>query len=119
MFSVMPGAAVRFRSVALPEVTAITLCLRGLTDKRWMIDDRLQLMFGKRNAFYITASSPFEYQLQVAESYVTFDVNSMVPVQEVRSAWKSRCVTWDSDSGMAQLWFDGRMSVRKGVSRGT
>ncbi|KAM9444712.1 serum amyloid P-component-like [Clarias gariepinus] len=120
MFSVMPGAAVRFHSAVLPEVTGITLCLRGLTDKKWMIDDRLQLMFGERNAFYITASSSSEYQLQVAGSYpyVTFNVNSMVAVREVSSVWKSRCVTWDSDSGMAQLWFDGRMSVRKGVSRG-
>lgn len=56
---------------------------------------------------------------QVAGYQETFNFYSMVPVQEVHSLWKSRCLTWDSSSGMAQLWFDGRMSVRKGLGRGT
>ncbi|XP_049319178.1 uncharacterized protein LOC103037426 isoform X2 [Astyanax mexicanus] len=35
-----------------------------------------------------------------------------------RWPWKNRCFTWESSSGMAQLWLDGTMSVRKGVARG-
>ncbi|XP_053500337.1 serum amyloid P-component [Ictalurus furcatus] len=121
MFSVMPGAVVRFRSVALSNVTGITLCLRAVTEKKWMIDDYLSLMFGKNPAVSIMRNynSDYLYKLQVAGYQETFNIYSMVPVQEVHSLWKSRCLTWDSSSGMAQLWFDGRMSVRKGLSRGT
>ncbi|MCJ8750293.1 hypothetical protein PDJAM_G00260980 [Pangasius djambal] len=120
MFSVMPSAVISFRSVTLSNVTGLTLCLRAVTEKRWLIEDQLSLTFEKNIAVYFSNSySTNDYNLQVAGSYVMFNMISMVPVQGVRSLWKSRCLTWDSSSGMAQLWFDGMMSVRKGLSRGT
>ncbi|XP_070822894.1 C-reactive protein-like [Chaetodon trifascialis] len=33
--------------------------------------------------------------------------------------WHSICTTWDSASGLVQLWFDGRPSIRKFVSSGS
>ncbi|XP_073342266.1 serum amyloid P-component-like [Pagrus major] len=33
--------------------------------------------------------------------------------------WHSICTTWDSTSGLVQLWFDGRPSIRKYVSSGS
>nr|ACQ58309.1 Serum amyloid P-component precursor [Anoplopoma fimbria] len=33
--------------------------------------------------------------------------------------WHSICTTWDSDSGLVQLWFDGQLSIRKYVSSGS
>ncbi|XP_030605757.1 C-reactive protein-like [Archocentrus centrarchus] len=33
--------------------------------------------------------------------------------------WHSICTTWDSESGLVQLWFDGLPSTRKYVSSGT
>ncbi|XP_047454887.1 C-reactive protein-like [Mugil cephalus] len=33
-------------------------------------------------------------------------------------AWHSVCTTWDSVSGLVQLWFDGQPSVRKFISSG-
>ncbi|XP_029307872.1 serum amyloid P-component-like isoform X2 [Cottoperca gobio] len=35
------------------------------------------------------------------------------------STWHSICSTWDSESGLAQLWFDGQPSIRKFVSSGS
>lgn len=32
--------------------------------------------------------------------------------------WHSVCTTWDSGSGLVQLWFDGRPSIRKFVTSG-
>ena len=33
--------------------------------------------------------------------------------------WHSICTTWDSTSGLVQLWFDGRPSIRKFISSGS
>ncbi|XP_034730507.1 serum amyloid P-component-like [Etheostoma cragini] len=30
--------------------------------------------------------------------------------------WHSVCTTWDSSSGLVQLWFDGRPSIRKYIT---
>ncbi|KAM4735249.1 C-reactive protein-like [Anableps anableps] len=32
------------------------------------------------------------------------------------SVWHSVCSTWDAESGLGQLWFDGKPSVRKFIS---
>ncbi|XP_060793843.1 serum amyloid P-component-like [Neoarius graeffei] len=118
MFSIMPNSVVRFRSAALSNVTGITLCLRALTEKNGFSDNTLLLTFGENAAVCIRDYSVY-YQLQVAGSFTNFYIRSMVPVQTSASLWRSRCLTWDSSSGMAQLWTDGMMSIRKGLSRGT
>ncbi|XP_053096498.1 serum amyloid P-component-like isoform X2 [Pangasianodon hypophthalmus] len=113
MFSVMPNAVVSFRSVTLSNVTGLTLCLRAVTEQKWLMEDGLSLTFDKNVAVNIgDFNTAYEYKLQ-------FNRFSMVLAQGVRSLWKSSCLTWDSSSGMAQLWFDGKMSARKGLSRGT
>ncbi|KAF4078366.1 hypothetical protein AMELA_G00198420 [Ameiurus melas] len=89
---------------SLSNITGTMLCLRAVTETKWMIDDNLSLTFGKNPAVSIPRN---------------YDSNYLYKLQEVHSLWKSHCLTWDSSSGMAQLWFDGRMSVRKGLSRGT
>uniref|UniRef100_A0A3Q3M5G0 Pentraxin family member n=1 Tax=Mastacembelus armatus TaxID=205130 RepID=A0A3Q3M5G0_9TELE len=33
--------------------------------------------------------------------------------------WHSICTTWDSGSGLVQLWFDGQPSIRKFISSGS
>ncbi|KAM9852119.1 C-reactive protein-like [Aulostomus maculatus] len=35
------------------------------------------------------------------------------------NTWHSICSTWDSTSGLTQLWFDGKPSIRKYISSGS
>ncbi|XP_013877302.1 C-reactive protein [Austrofundulus limnaeus] len=34
------------------------------------------------------------------------------------NTWHSICTTWDSESGLVQMWFDGQPSIRKFVASG-
>ncbi|XP_062872066.1 uncharacterized protein LOC134333830 [Trichomycterus rosablanca] len=121
MFSVMSAGSVRFRSAPFPNITALTVCLRGMTEQNWMINDGLSLTFQGSSYDVVTLGDYYsdQYHLQIGGDQVLFNSYSMVSVYGQRLPWKSRCFTWDSSSGMAQLWFDGKMSVRKGVGRGT
>lgn len=122
MVSVNKGGFLKFRSSSLSDVTALTVCMRAVSES-WMISDRLELSFESgwfRNIWIGANMGYYEgYQLQVGNDAVDFTKRSLVPVGEVQTPWRSRCFTWDSGTGMAQLWFDGMMSVRKGLARGT
>ncbi|XP_036447169.1 serum amyloid P-component-like [Colossoma macropomum] len=118
MFSVMSGGEVRFRSDAPSNVTGLTVCMRVLIEKLYY---RVQLTFGNSTdgvSYTGPGSIDPHYFLHVKSHTVSFRVFSMLPAHEQLWPWRNRCFTWDSSSGMAQLWFDGRMSIRKGVSRG-
>ncbi|XP_066514471.1 C-reactive protein-like [Hoplias malabaricus] len=115
MFSVMNAAEVRFRSDVLSNVTGLTVCLRILTENEY----QLQLTF--ENGTYEVSSSKYsdDYYLDIYGRRVNFNMYRMVPqVFPQVWPWKNRCFTWDSNSGMAQLWYDSRLSVRKGLARG-
>uniref|UniRef100_A0A8B9J9K1 Pentraxin (PTX) domain-containing protein n=1 Tax=Astyanax mexicanus TaxID=7994 RepID=A0A8B9J9K1_ASTMX len=111
MFSVMNGGNVRFRSDNPSNFTGLTVCLRVLTEQQHY---SVQLNFKNQTNFVRLDVYDVNYVLYVSDSSVRFEKSLMV----LRWPWKNRCFTWESSSGMAQLWLDGTMSVRKGVARG-
>lgn len=116
MFSVMSGAEVRFRLDGLSEATGLTVCLRVLTEKSFMLDLRI----GKISSVFLTGPGPSiaKYYLQVKRDSAVFEVSYMTEGFQGLWPWKNRCFTWTSSTGMAQLWIDGKMSIRKGIARG-
>ncbi|KAL7863865.1 hypothetical protein AOLI_G00152850 [Acnodon oligacanthus] len=118
MFSVMSGGEVRFRSDAPSNVTGLTVCMRVLIEKLYY---RVQLTFGN-STDGVSYTGPFStvplHYLRVEGDTVSFEKFSMTLSFEQQWPWRNRCFTWESSSGMAQLWFDSTMSIRKGVGRG-
>ncbi|XP_018431237.1 PREDICTED: C-reactive protein-like [Nanorana parkeri] len=62
------------------------------------------------NAFSFFSNSPTYYHVIVNNEYTTYrtDPESM--------DWRHTCVTWDSSTGVVQLWVNGKLSPRR-VSR--
>ncbi|XP_022533218.2 serum amyloid P-component isoform X1 [Astyanax mexicanus] len=110
MFSVMNGGNVRFHSDNPSNFTGLTVCLRVLTEQTFSI----QLNFINQTHFVRLDDNI----LYVNGRSVSFYRFFMVPVYQEHWPWKNRCLTWESSTGMAQLWSDGKMSVRKGIARG-
>ena len=118
MFSVMSGGEVRFHSDAPSNVTGLTVCMRVLIEKLYY---RVQLTFGNSTdgvSYTGPGSIDPHYFLHVKGRTVSFRVFSTMPAHEQLWPWRNRCFTWDSSSGMAQLWFDSTMSISKGVGQG-
>ncbi|XP_051261825.1 C-reactive protein [Dicentrarchus labrax] len=94
---------------------AVTVCLRSFTDLR-----RTHSLFSLAtpsafNDFLIFKNAPSdEFGLYVRDKHVTFVGNNYKI-----NTWHSVCSTWDSTSGVVQLWLDGKPSIRKFVSSGS
>uniref|UniRef100_A0A8B9HG25 Pentraxin family member n=1 Tax=Astyanax mexicanus TaxID=7994 RepID=A0A8B9HG25_ASTMX len=112
MFSVMNGGNVRFRSDNPSNFTGLTVCLRVLTEQQHY---SVQLNFKNQTNFVRLDVYDVNYVLYVSDSSVRFEKSLMVLANQERWPWKNRCFTWESSTGMAQLWSDGKMSVRKGI----
>uniref|UniRef100_A0A3B3XQE5 Pentraxin family member n=1 Tax=Poecilia mexicana TaxID=48701 RepID=A0A3B3XQE5_9TELE len=56
-----------------------------------------------------------ETAVDTVGSYVANQVVHYVVDYEL-NAWHSVCFTWDSESGLGQLWFDGKPSVRRFIT---
>lgn len=89
--------------------SALTVCLRSITDLR-----REHTLFSMS-----TASSDNAFLIfKTAESnVVNLNIwNKFVPFGEQDyklNAWQSICSTWDSKTGLVQLWLNGRPSIMK------
>ncbi|XP_035528322.1 C-reactive protein-like [Morone saxatilis] len=94
---------------------AVTVCLRSITDLR-----RTHSLFSLAtpsafNDFLIFKTAPSdEFHLYVRDKSVPFVGNDYKI-----NTWHSVCSTWDSTSGVVQLWLDGKPSIRKFVSSGS
>ncbi|XP_040198102.1 C-reactive protein-like [Rana temporaria] len=67
----------------------------------------------RSNAFYISSVTPNLYFIAVngnGASYKT-DSDSL--------NWRHICVTWDSDTGVFQFWFNGKIYPRKVFAKGS
>ncbi|KAI4875963.1 hypothetical protein NFI96_004546 [Prochilodus magdalenae] len=117
MFSVVSGGEVRFRSGALTNITGLTVCMRVLLEKSYY---SVQLSFENTTdavSYTGPTSTGYYHYLQVKGEPVRFEKFSL-GIYRMFWPWRNRCFTWESSTGMAQLWFDGTMSIRKGVARG-
>nr|AKK32394.1 serum amyloid P component 1 [Dicentrarchus labrax] len=87
---------------------AVTVCFRSITDLRR--DHNLFSLAtpSAQNAFLIfkTASSVIDFL--VSNKKVEFGAEDYK-----LNMWHSFCSTWDSKTGLVQLWFDGKSSIRK------
>ncbi|XP_063062044.1 serum amyloid P-component-like [Engraulis encrasicolus] len=96
-------------------LTAVTVCLRFFSD----LTSRAQPLFSLTtranidNVFLIMKETNNNYNIWVNDMYVTFKA-----MEDIQNQWNSVCATWDSKTGLAQLWVNGKPSARKGVNRG-
>ncbi|XP_076145910.1 serum amyloid P-component-like [Alosa pseudoharengus] len=117
MFSVMSGSVVTFRGFPRYQDTrAFTVCLRIISES---VPGTALFTMTMSNSATLTVRSTADsgYELTVGQASKT-----LYPVAEVPSfgklyPWTSLCATWDSATGMTQMWKDGKMSVRKGMWR--
>lgn len=121
MFSLTPASVVTIRG---PQhyhyLYGLTVCLRIIREN------------GPGNIFSVTmggsgvmslGGSPYgvpgQFDLTVGQSSRSLSTTvTTVPSFGKLWPWTSMCVTWNSSTGMTQLWKDGSMSVRKGMWRG-
>ncbi|XP_062278766.1 C-reactive protein-like [Scomber scombrus] len=95
--------------------SAITVCYRSFTDV-----ERAHAFFSLATP---TTINGFMIQKGSASNVVEFFIqNSWVTIggQDYKlNIWHSICSTWDSASGLVQLWLDGKPSNRKFISSGS
>ncbi|XP_041922126.1 serum amyloid P-component-like [Alosa sapidissima] len=94
-------------------LTAVTTCLRFFSDLT-----RAQSLFS-----FATPASPnsFLFYKQVNHVYEINEYDNVVlfrGLEDIANRWNSVCATWNSQTGIAQLWVNGKPSTRKGVRRG-
>ncbi|CAL8332414.1 unnamed protein product [Lota lota] len=96
-------------------LAAITVCLRSFTDL-----SRSHSLFSMStpsfpNGFLIFKEDTADrFQLNVRNVATT-----MFRQEYKLNTWQSVCLTWDGNTGLVQLWLDGRPSARKYCSEGT
>ncbi|XP_063042609.1 serum amyloid P-component-like [Engraulis encrasicolus] len=123
MFSMSPDSSVALQGFNSYQNTyAFTVCLRAIFE---MSSTRniFSLSIGTSVALSLTTSPyateiPPGYQLTLGQASKAFKMVSKVPSVSKLWPWTSLCVTWDSTTGMTQLWEDNSMSVRKSMWRG-
>ncbi|KAL7393894.1 hypothetical protein ABVT39_017447 [Epinephelus coioides] len=97
------------------EFNAVTVCHRSFTDLK-----RDHILFSlatptNSNAFLIF----WDETNKEIEPHIK-DKKSEYGGQDYKpNMWHSVCTTWDSTSGLTQMWFDGQPTIRKFVSSGT
>ncbi|XP_030628150.1 serum amyloid P-component-like [Chanos chanos] len=92
---------------------SVTVCLRFLTDL-----GNSQTLFSlatrsHADDFVLFRTSQGHYQLYVANTDVHY-----YDLPEKLNHWNSLCVTWDSSTGLAQMWVNGLASSRKSLRPG-
>ncbi|XP_034730503.1 C-reactive protein-like [Etheostoma cragini] len=96
-------------------LSAVTVCLRFFTDLR-----RDYSLFSLANLasdnelliFNSDSGNTYNY-------YIKNKVEVFIEQHYKLNTWHSICTTWDSESGLGQLWLDGKPSSRKYISSGS
>ncbi|KAL2083322.1 hypothetical protein ACEWY4_021095 [Coilia grayii] len=94
-------------------LTAVTVCLRFFSDQT-----RAQSLFSfatpaNPNSFILYKHVNSVYEINQYDNIVVFR-----GLEDIPNQWNSVCATWDSTTGIAQLWVNGKPSTRKGLRRG-
>ncbi|KAK2844513.1 hypothetical protein Q5P01_011172 [Channa striata] len=97
------------------DLGAVTVCLRFLTDLR-----RTYSLFSLATP---SAFNDFLVFNQPERDVISLDVRdktaSFLGQEYKLNVWHSLCSTWDSSSGLGQLWLDGKPSSRKFIRSGS
>ncbi|KAK6480567.1 serum amyloid P-component-like [Huso huso] len=94
---------------------AVTVCLRYISDLTRALTLFSLATPSEDNAFLLFKQKPGLYQSHVGPKVIDF---TEVLEEKGLPGWVHVCVTWESSSGIAQLWINGKGSVRKGLNRG-
>ncbi|KAM5172762.1 C-reactive protein-like [Mantella aurantiaca] len=106
-------AHVILRPPTTKSLQKVSVCLRSYTDLQ-----RIYPLFslatpGKDNAFLITFQPPNIYNVYINQEGITIKTDSD------SLDWRHTCVTWDSNTGVVQLWVNGKLYPRKVCMKGS
>ncbi|KAM7420704.1 hypothetical protein PAMA_015094 [Pampus argenteus] len=94
---------------------AVTICHRSFTDLK-----RDHALFSMATTFAANDFLIFmEYKTNEIEHHIRDRKAEFGGRDYKPNMWHSICSTWDSVSGLVQMWFDGQPSIRKFVTSGS
>ncbi|NXX63998.1 MPTX protein, partial [Scopus umbretta] len=89
-----------------------TVCLRSYTDLTRPYSLFSYATKAQDNEILLFKPKPGEYRLYVGGKFVTFHV------PEGHRDWEHVCASWESTTGIAGFWFNGKPWPRKGLQKG-
>ncbi|XP_009930136.2 serum amyloid P-component [Opisthocomus hoazin] len=89
-----------------------TVCLRSYTDLTRPHSLFSYATKAQDNEILLFKPKPGEYRLYVGGKFVTFRV------PEGHGDWEHVCASWESATGIAEFWLNGKPWPRKGLQRG-
>ncbi|XP_071772002.2 C-reactive protein-like [Centroberyx gerrardi] len=97
------------------EFSAVTVCLRSFTDL-----SRNHVLFSLATPSAANDFLIFKKTAADVIELIARDNSVEIVGQEYKlNTWHSVCATWDSQSGLVQLWLDGKPSTRRFVNSGS
>ncbi|XP_061565844.1 C-reactive protein-like [Cololabis saira] len=95
--------------------SAVTVCHRSITDLK------------REHSLFSLATPSFDNDFLIfwqesTQNFIPFIRNKLVGFGSFvykPITWHSICTTWDSTSGLMQMWVDGQSSIRKFISSGS
>ncbi|KAI1898746.1 hypothetical protein AGOR_G00075550 [Albula goreensis] len=119
MFSVNAGGSVTLRSDDLVSLSSFTVCLCHISELT-ETQNFFQLNLGGFNSISLSGTVE-KFTLKLGNQYSQYSQyfsTAFPSFYYQKWPWTTMCVTWESGGGMAQLWRNGRTSVRKGLFQG-
>ncbi|CAN9514266.1 unnamed protein product [Ophioblennius macclurei] len=104
-------ARVRLTS-SIQEFTAMTVCHRTFTDAKRDHGLFSLATSGTSNGFLIF----WDESNREMEAHIMDQKAEFKGIDYKLNMWHSICTTWDSSTGLVQLWFNGNPTIRKFVS---
>ncbi|XP_059211367.1 C-reactive protein-like [Centropristis striata] len=96
-------------TTSVQDFRAVTVCLRSITDLRRVHTHFSLATPSQQNAFVIFwGASTNSFFVHVGQPFTSFGA-----MDYKLNEWHSICATWNSASGLVQLWVDGKPSIRK------
>ncbi|XP_054254490.1 serum amyloid P-component-like [Indicator indicator] len=105
-------AFVQLRASLEQPLQNFTLCLRSYTDLTRPHSLFSYATKAQDNEILLFKPKPTEYRLYIGGKFVTFRV------PEGGGGWEHVCAGWESATGIAQFWLNGKPWPRKGLQRG-
>lgn len=96
-------------------LTSFTVCLRYYTD---LIRGYSFFSYASRtidNEILFYRHKPDQFMLYMRTGTVTFNLPEKL---SYRPSWEHVCVSWESATGLVELWLDGKRWPRKGIMKG-
>ncbi|XP_077327323.1 C-reactive protein-like [Lithobates pipiens] len=106
-------AHVILRPTITKPLKKVSVCLRSYTDLSRYYSTFSLATPGKDNAFLIFFQPPNTFSMHINQADTNFKTDSET------LDWRHICVTWDSDTGLIQLWVNGKLYPRKASMKGS